>query len=184
MKNQIHKKPASSAIMNQPFFGGNSRFFQNTNSELVQAKFFESSKNKNIKLSPLTGLSPTSFIFYEETSNWKTSVVTDLYLSYYRFPFESGEIFFKIQIGVPIKLANGDSISNSYAQTSCSTAANLAVSTLASLHYNEYGTPGWTSKMPRKLAYYMQLFLTASIPGARVSTTITSSVKQHPAVWL
>lgn len=141
------------------------------------------------------GLMAESFDFEKTTSNWQAAGVKGLKLSVTNQKRKTSVVEFEIEVGVPLKLANGTVISSRIAQAASTTAANetaAAIGTLAELSNGKfYDSP---ALVKQTFATLMQNKLNISLgemlnlpagaqTGARVNSPIQSNIKAKQAVW-
>ena len=142
------------------------------------------------------GILPESFDFKQTTGNWQAAGVTGLSLTVTDFKTKrTAEVQFELEVGVPMKLANGTIISERIAQLASAEAANAtagAIGTSALLTNGKFYNAPALVKLT--FALLMQRNLNQSLKnmlelpnntkiGSRVNSTIQSNIKTKEAVW-
>lgn len=142
------------------------------------------------------GILPESFDFQQTTGNWQAAGVTGLSLTVTDFKTKrTAEVQFELEVGVPMKLANGTIISERIAQLASAEAANETagvIGTSALLTNGKfYNAPALVKltfallmqrNLDKSLKNMLELPNNTKI-GSRVNSTIQSNIKTKEAVW-
>lgn len=157
----------------------------------------EKAKEENKKNDSTTqvGLLTDSFSFQKTTANWQAAGVTGLSLTVQNSKRQTASVNFEIEVGIPLKLANGTIISERVAQIASAEAANetaAVIGTLSAISDGKfYKAPALVKQtfaalmqrnLNKSLVNYLGLPENTPI-GARVNSPIQSNIKTKEAVW-